>query len=87
LSGVSVPRKGKRSRVGDERGNEQRYALPKTIQRKGEGAGAIVGFANALLRLYDVERPRAVLVRWDTLEDQPSGAKRRFCKSLEAGAS
>jgi len=34
----------------------------------GKGAGAIVGFANALLRLYDAERPRAVLAAWDTLE-------------------
>jgi DNA polymerase-1 len=43
--------------------------LPKSIERKGgKGAGAIVGFANLLLRLYDAERPRAVLVGWDTLE-------------------
>src|SRR5207244_11925133 len=31
------------------------------------GAAAIDGFANLLLRLYDTERPRAVLVGWDTL--------------------
>ena len=31
-------------------------------------AGAIVGFANMLLRLWEAERPRAVLVGWDTLE-------------------
>jgi DNA polymerase-1 len=31
-------------------------------------ARAIVGFANFLLRLYDAERPRAVIVGWDTLE-------------------
>ena len=31
-------------------------------------AGAILGFANMLLRLYRGERPRAVLVAWDTLE-------------------
>ena len=43
-------------------------ALPKTILRKGgKGAGAIVGFANFLLRLYQAEQPRAVLVGWDTL--------------------
>ena len=43
-------------------------ALPKTILRKGgKGAGAIVGFANFLLRLYQTEQPRAVLVGWDTL--------------------
>ena len=45
------------------------HALPKTILRKGKRpAGAILGFANLLLRLYRDEQPRAVLVAWDTLE-------------------
>ena len=45
------------------------HAVPKTILRKGKkGAGAIVGFANFLLRLYESEKPRAVLVGWDTLD-------------------
>jgi DNA polymerase I len=45
------------------------HALPKTIRRTdGKGAGAIVGFANFLLRLYQTERPRVVIVGWDTLE-------------------
>lgn len=44
-------------------------ALPKTILRRGrKQAGAIVGFANTLLRLYREEEPRAVLVAWDTLD-------------------
>ena len=44
------------------------HALPKSIRRTGDrGGGAIVGFANILLRLYESERPRAVLVGWDTL--------------------
>ena len=44
------------------------HALPKTIRRRdGNGAGAIVGFANFLLRLYDAERPRAVIVGWGHL--------------------
>lgn len=34
----------------------------------GKPAGAILGFANLLLRLYREEQPRAVLVAWDTLE-------------------
>jgi DNA polymerase-1 len=43
--------------------------LPKTIRRTdGKGAGAILGFANILLRLYEQEQPRAMLVGWDTLE-------------------
>jgi DNA polymerase-1 len=37
------------------------------VRRGGKGAGAIVGFAHLLLRLYREERPRAVLVGWDTL--------------------
>jgi DNA polymerase-1 len=43
--------------------------LPKTIRRSdGKAAGAILGFANFLLRLYVDERPRAVIVGWDILE-------------------
>ena len=54
---------------GDSFAHRSYHALPKSIERKGgKGAGAIVGFANLLLRLYDAERPRAVLVGWDTLE-------------------
>ena len=46
------------------------HALPKSIRRRGnKGAGAILGFANFLLRLYDTEKPRAVLVGWDTLDE------------------
>lgn len=45
------------------------HALPKSIRRKGNRpAGAILGFANLLLRLYREEKPRAVLVGWDTYE-------------------
>ena len=44
--------------------------MPKTIRRRGnKGGGAIVGFANFLLRLYETEGPRAVLVAWDTLDE------------------
>jgi DNA polymerase I len=35
----------------------------------GMPAGAILGFANLLLRLYREEKPRAVLVGWDTYEE------------------
>ena len=45
------------------------HALPKTIRSSdGASAGAILGFANFLLRLCDAERPRAVVVGWDSLE-------------------
>jgi DNA polymerase-1 len=43
--------------------------LPKSIRRRdGGGGGAIVGFANFLVRFYAQEEPRAVLVGWDTLD-------------------
>jgi DNA polymerase-1 len=54
---------------GDSFAHRAYHALPKTIRRRGnKGAGAILGFANFLLRLYASEQPRAVLVGWDTLE-------------------
>lgn len=54
---------------GDNFAHRSYHALPKTILRKGKRpAGAIVGFANFLLRLYQAEQPRAVLVGWDTLD-------------------
>jgi len=53
---------------GDSFAHRAYHALPKSIQRRGNRpAGAILGFANMLLRLYQAERPRAVLVAWDTL--------------------
>ena len=76
---------------GDSFAHRSYHALPKTIRRKGnKGGGAIVGFANFLIRLYESESPRAVLVGWDTLDaptyrqklfaDYQSG--RRFDKEL-----
>ncbi len=54
---------------GDLFAHRAYHALPKSIRRHGnKGAGAIVGFANFLLRLYAQEQPRAVLVGWDTLD-------------------
>src|SRR5881227_1471339 len=53
---------------GDSFAHRAYHALPKTIMRRGDRpAGAILGFANMLLRLYQQEQPRAVLVAWDTL--------------------
>ena len=54
---------------GDSFAHRAYHALPKNILRdRGRPAGAILGFANRLLQLYRSERPRAVLVGWDTLE-------------------
>jgi DNA polymerase-1 len=53
---------------GDSFAHRAYHALPKTIRRAGERpAGALVGFTNMLLRLWDAEQPRAVLVAWDSL--------------------
>jgi exodeoxyribonuclease III len=55
---------------GDSFAHRAYHALPKSIRRKGDKpAGAILGFANLLQRLYREERPRAVLVGWDTYEE------------------
>jgi exodeoxyribonuclease-3 len=54
---------------GDSFAHRSYHALPKDILRdRGRPAGAILGFANQLIRLYRAEQPRAVLVAWDTLE-------------------
>lgn len=54
---------------GDSFAHRAYHALPKTIRRdRNRPAGAILGFANKLLQLYQAEQPRAVLVAWDTLE-------------------
>jgi DNA polymerase-1 len=54
---------------GDSFAHRSYHALPKTFLGRGrKPAGAILGFANMLLRLYRDEQPRAVLVAWDTLE-------------------
>lgn len=55
---------------GDSFAHRAYHALPKSIRRRGnKGGGAILGFANLLLRLYQAENPRAVLVGWDTLAE------------------
>src|ERR1700676_1946018 len=63
---------------GDNFAHRSYHALPKSIRRAGNhGGGAVVGFANYLLRLYESERPRAVLVGWDTL-DTPNWRQQAF---------
>ena len=54
---------------GDSFAHRAYHGVPKSIRRRGnKGGGAILGFANFLLRLYAQEAPRAVLVGWDTLD-------------------
>jgi DNA polymerase I len=63
---------------GDSFAHRAYHGVPKTILRKdGKGGNAIVGFSNFLIRLYESERPRAVLVGWDTL-DAPTYRHQKF---------
>ena len=53
---------------GDSFAHRSYHALPKTMTRaEGRPAGLLVGTANALLRLWEEEAPRAMVVCWDTL--------------------
>src|SRR5436190_5968592 len=55
---------------GDSFAHRAYHALPKTAFRRSDGGpgNALEGFTNMLLRLWQGERPRAVVVAWDTLE-------------------
>jgi len=54
---------------GDSFAHRAYHALPKSIRRRdGRPGNALVGFSNMLLRLWEQERPRTVLVAWDTLD-------------------
>jgi DNA polymerase-1 len=53
---------------GDSFAHRAYHAVPKSIRRAdGKGGGAIVGFANYLIRFWQAEQPRAVLAAWDML--------------------
>jgi DNA polymerase-1 len=53
---------------GDSFAHRSYHALPKSIRRTdGGGAGLLTGVGNLLVRLWEEESPRAVLVAWDTL--------------------
>ena len=54
---------------GDSFAHRAYHALPRTMRRADGGPGnAVIGFTNMLLRLWQDERPRTVLVAWDTLD-------------------
>src|SRR5262249_21102851 len=53
---------------GDSLAHRPYHALPKSMKSAtGRPSGALVGFANFLLRLWEAEEPRAVVVGWDSL--------------------
>ena len=54
---------------GDSLAHRAYHALPKTFRRaEGKPGNALLGFSNFILRLWQAEQPRAVLVGWDSLE-------------------
>ncbi len=54
---------------GDSLAHRAYHGLPKQLKDgAGRPANALIGFANFLQRLWDVEQPDAVIVGWDTLE-------------------
>ncbi len=53
---------------GDSFAHRAYHALPRTIRRKDGAGNALYGFGTMLTRLWQGERPRTVLVAWDTLE-------------------
>jgi DNA polymerase I len=53
---------------GDSLAHRAYHGVPKSIRRaEGRPGNALVGFSNFLLRLWEGEQPRAVIVGWDTL--------------------
>jgi exodeoxyribonuclease-3 len=63
---------------GDSLAHRAYHALPRRSFARAAGRPApFLGFANFLLRFYQAERPRAVLVGWDTL-DEPTYRNRQF---------
>jgi DNA polymerase I len=53
---------------GDSFAHRSYHALPKSIRRADGGpAGLLTGIGNLLVRLWEEEEPRAMLVAWDTL--------------------
>jgi 5''-3'' exonuclease (including N-terminal domain of PolI) len=66
---------------GDSFAHRAYHALPKSIR-----LNAVVGFTNMLVRLWQAERPDAVLVAWDTLS-VPTYRQRRSSRTSRGGCS
>jgi len=53
---------------GDSFAHRAYHGIPSSVRRSnGRPGNALVGFTNMLLRLWQAERPRAVIIGWDTL--------------------
>ena len=54
---------------GDSLVHRAYHALPKTFRRaEGRPGNALLGFSNFIVRLWQAEEPRAVVVGWDSLD-------------------
>jgi 5'-3' exonuclease len=54
---------------GDSFAHRAYHAIPKSLKRKnGRPGNMLFGFSNMLMRLWQDEQPRNVLVAWDSLE-------------------
>jgi DNA polymerase-1 len=54
---------------GDSLAHRAYHGLPKSMRSAhGRPSGALIGFSNFLVRLWEAVQPDAVLVGWDTLE-------------------
>jgi 5'-3' exonuclease len=54
---------------GDSLAHRAYHALPKSFRRaEGRPGNALLGFSNFIVRLWQSEGPRAVLVGWDSLD-------------------
>jgi DNA polymerase-1 len=54
---------------GDSLAHRAYHALPKSFRRaEGRPGNALLGFSNFILRLWQSEEPRAVVVGWDSLD-------------------
>lgn len=63
---------------GDSFAHRAYHGVPKTVRmRGGKGGGAILGFANFLLKFHGEFALRAVIVGWDTL-DKPTYRNKAF---------
>jgi DNA polymerase I len=53
---------------GDSFAHRAFHALPRSIRRSdGRPGNLLTGFTSMVLRLWEAERPRAIVVGWDTL--------------------
>ena len=73
---------------GDSFAHRAFHALPQTFRRDDGGpANTLVGFMSMLIRLWQAERPRAVVVGWDTLfvrRPTATGCSRRTSRAASS---